>query len=238
MRSVLALLFPVFMCSTVPALAQGELPAPENLVIVAARSIWQPTTTAPFDVTLRSGERVTLKLEDVDQRATGIVRQLLLSQDPPPVTPSLVIVLNVRALTPPDVQARVNVTLYSGLTVKFRADDIRDDARLTFLRTGLLAAIASERSHLKAMESSTPVEGDTISIIRNKCAKDWPDDFRMRAYCQTQQDEGVAALQRRTMSGSPAHTTIRAKCASDWPDDFRMRNYCEEQQLKALASIR
>jgi hypothetical protein len=83
-----------------------------------------------------------------------------------------------------------------------------------------------------------PVSNDSISIIRAKCAKDWPDDFNMRAFCQKQQDEGVKALQQRSMTASPDHRTIRSKCAKDWPDDFQMRNFCEEQQLKALASIR
>jgi hypothetical protein len=77
--------------------------------------------------------------------------------------------------------------------------------------------------------------------IATKCATDWPTDFRMRAYCQTQQTDALGKLAARHQSSTlqtAAGATIRAKCAGDWPNDPRMTNYCEEQQLKALASLR
>jgi endonuclease YncB( thermonuclease family) len=72
--------------------------------------------------------------------------------------------------------------------------------------------------------------------IRAKCAQDWPTDFRMRAYCEQQQQTAVGSLGARSMR-STDQQTIRTKCASDWPDDFRMRDYCEQQQLKALSVL-
>lgn len=74
------------------------------------------------------------------------------------------------------------------------------------------------------------------SIVRPKCAKEWPDDFQMRAYCETQQHEALGKLRGRQMANGD-RLTIRNKCAKEWPDDYQMRNYCEEQQLKALQSI-
>lgn len=73
--------------------------------------------------------------------------------------------------------------------------------------------------------------------IRPKCAKEWPDDFRMRAYCERQQQEAAVKLSGRTM-GAGDRLTIRTKCAGEWPGDYRMMNYCEERQLEALASLR
>ena len=75
------------------------------------------------------------------------------------------------------------------------------------------------------------------STIRTKCAAEWKDDFRMQAYCQTQQRDAFATIQRRGML-SANERTIRSKCRDEWPDDFKMQDYCEQQQLKALGSLR
>ncbi len=75
-----------------------------------------------------------------------------------------------------------------------------------------------------------------VQTAREKCAKDWPDDFTVRAYCEEQQQIGHSKLESRTMS-SANERTIRRKCASDSPDDFMVRDYCEEQQLKALREL-
>ena len=72
-------------------------------------------------------------------------------------------------------------------------------------------------------------------MIRSKCANDWPDNFRMRKYCEDQQNESLRALRARQMTGILAK--IRSKCANDWPDNFRKRNYCENQQIEALRKL-
>lgn len=89
----------------------------------------------------------------------------------------------------------------------------------------------------KAARSSAepPSESAAAAMIRSHCADEWPDDFRMRKYCEDQQYEGLRALRAREMTGPLAK--IRSKCASEWPDDFKMREYCEKQQLKALREL-
>jgi len=88
--------------------------------------------------------------------------------------------------------------------------------------------------------SSDPAVATVTTLIRNKCAKDWPEDFRMRAYCEKQQVEALSKIAKRNDAGTmktPDGLVIRAKCMREWQDDFKMANYCEEQQLKALASL-
>lgn len=75
-----------------------------------------------------------------------------------------------------------------------------------------------------------------LTTLQRKCEVQWKDDYRMRAYCETQQKNALAALKKRSMV-SPEQRGIRTKCTEKWPGDFRMMNYCEEQQLKALASL-
>jgi hypothetical protein len=102
-----------------------------------------------------------------------------------------------------------------------------------------------------ATPSSAAVERLAASI-RPKCALDWPDDFRMRAFCEKQQRASLDQIHSRNalMQSSPALTKIRLKCLTDWSKlgpmvngertlliDFRMNNHCEETQMKALASL-
>ena len=82
----------------------------------------------------------------------------------------------------------------------------------------------------------TPSDDGAESMIRSKCADDWPSDFRMQKHCQDQQFEGLRELNARNIAGGFL-PTIRAKCAEQWADDFRMRNYCEKQQVKALREL-
>jgi hypothetical protein len=88
--------------------------------------------------------------------------------------------------------------------------------------------------------SADPIVGTVLTIVRTKCAKDWPDDFRMRAFCEKQQIEALQKIAARNDAGTmktPAGRVIRNKCMQDWRDNFKMANYCEEQQLKAAAQV-
>lgn len=88
--------------------------------------------------------------------------------------------------------------------------------------------------------SSDPKVAAVLAIIRTKCSKDWPTDFRMQAYCATQQVEGLKKIAARNDAGvmaTPAGRIIRTKCSGEWLSDFRMENYCEEQQFKALGTL-
>jgi hypothetical protein len=216
------------------------LPSPEQTLIVAAQSIQQANTVAPYLITFQSGTRITVQKADVHDLATMVVRGALMHQAPAPVPPGNVVVLQIQGRT--QSGRVVDVTLHSGATFRVPVDDI-SNPRLAFLRTALNEAIFRSRAGLSVIgvengSTDVPTDAAAASVIRAKCAEDWPDDFRMRAYCQEQQDEGLRALRGRSMTGHANHQTIRKKCATDWPDDFRMRNYCEETQLKALRSIR
>ena len=229
------------VCSTMSILAQqNQLPALGQTVVVATRSVRQATTQAPYEVTFESGTRVTIAKQDVHDLATHIVRVEARKQASFQKDSGNIIVLHIRERTPTS-QTHVDVTLFSGAVVRIPSGDI-SDPRLAFLRTALAEAIGEDkaRAPISSLKSGNeaPTSGDSVQVIRAKCAKDWPDDFRMRAYCQEQQEAGIAALSARTMTSNVDHRTIRSKCATDWPDDFRMRNYCEEQQLEALKRIR
>lgn len=78
------------------------------------------------------------------------------------------------------------------------------------------------------------------AIIEEKCAADWPDNYRMRAACIEQQGKVLnkslssptdprLALEDRTL--------MRENCAKKWPDDFRMRAKCEQQQIEGFQKL-
>jgi hypothetical protein len=96
-------------------------------------------------------------------------------------------VLNVRSRNiPATTSAPLILTLGSGAVVTLPQTAVHDGA------TGWL------RRNLPA-GSTVGATGDTgaaTPTITAKCAKDWPDDFQMRKYCQDKQSEGVSALQR------------------------------------------
>ncbi len=81
---------------------------------------------------------------------------------------------------------------------------------------------------------------DAQTTIKAHCAKDWPDDFEMRRYCEQKQNDGLFTLKK----GKPndielaEFKTIRTKCAKDWPDDFEMRAYCEKKQYDGIRELR
>ncbi|WP_341888552.1 toll/interleukin-1 receptor domain-containing protein [Variovorax sp. YR752] len=76
-------------------------------------------------------------------------------------------------------------------------------------------------------------------IIAQHCEREWPDDFSMREYCVTQQQEAVQKLRQGRPSDIPEDVfhKIRRKCAREWPDDFSMRQYSEEQQIAAYRKL-
>jgi len=71
---------------------------------------------------------------------------------------------------------------------------------------------------------------------REKCAKEWPTDFTMRAHCEEHQKEAGQKLSQRAMTAGD-RLTIRQECLKQWADDLLMLNHCEEQQLEALQKL-
>lgn len=80
-------------------------------------------------------------------------------------------------------------------------------------------------------------EGDVQAVISAKCAREWPDDFRMRAYCERKQAEGLSTVRGPVDAPPREAEIIRRKCAGDWPNDFRMRAYCERKQVEGLRQL-
>lgn len=97
-----------------------------------------------------------------------------------------------------------------------------------------------EQQTLKKYEGiDLGLPANSASIIQEKCSEEWPADFRMRSFCEGQQQEGIAKLN----IGMPPDVQpepfriIRGKCANDWPRDFKMRAYCEAQQYEGYRSL-
>ena len=86
---------------------------------------------------------------------------------------------------------------------------------------------------------NSDIPSNLNQIIEQKCAAEWPNDFRMRSYCQDQQRQGVAALSqgRPQAVSQDAYAIIRGKCAQEWPQDFKMRSYCESQQYEGYYAL-
>jgi hypothetical protein len=92
-----------------------------------------------------------------------------------------------------------------------------------------------------ARSAVSPEAAAILDGIKSKCASEWPDNFRMQAYCRDQQVEAIGKIVARNDSGvmdTKEGLVIRRKCRADWPNNYRMQNYCEEQQLRAFASLR
>ena len=131
---------------------------------------------------------------------------------------SQTVVLKVRSSKPSSDGKSTVVTLESGTTVTIPTVDIDGGV---------------------STPPSTAGAGDPAldtSVIRPKCAKEWPDDFSVRAFCEKTQHEAVEALRARSMNTADQRT-IRNKCAKEWPDDLSVRNFCEKTQLEALKKL-
>ena len=61
-----------------------------------------------------------------------------------------------------------------------------DDVNYDVMRSGFAAY---NNKHPSSDTSSNP-----LATIRAKCAKDWPDDFVMRNFCEEQQKKALAKL--------------------------------------------
>ncbi|NIV11875.1 MAG: hypothetical protein GWN62_11540 [Aliifodinibius sp.] len=130
-----------------------------------------------------------------------------------------------------DGSGNLIVKLASGATIKIPKEDWSSE-----WSAAVDEAIKNQEME-KAARSSAEPPSDAIAaaMIHSHCAKEWPDDFKMRKYCEDQQYEGLRALRARQMTGVLAK--IRSKCATEWPEDFKMRDYCEKQQIEALRKL-
>jgi hypothetical protein len=77
-------------------------------------------------------------------------------------------------------------------------------------------------------------------VIEEKCAADWPDNYRMRAACIEQQQRVLnKSLSTPADAGLPPEdqTLVREKCAHEWPEDFRKRRVCEQKQIQGFQRL-
>ncbi len=105
---------------------------------------------------------------------------------------------------------------------------------------GLINPKQIEQQMVKKYENQNlDLPANAVQIIEQKCAEEWPNDFRMRSYCQKQQQEGIANLNRGMPHDIDANAfrIIRGKCTNEWPRDFKMRAYCESQQYEGYRSL-
>jgi len=123
------------------------------------------------------------------------------------------------------------ITLASGTTIEIPSEDWSSE-----WSEAVNEALKSQEAERAARSSAEPPsDAGAASMIRSKCASEWPDDYQMRKYCEDQQYEGLRALRARQMTGGLVR--VRSKCANEWPNDFQMRDYCEKQQLEALREL-
>lgn len=108
-----------------------------------------------------------------------------------------------------------------------------------------LAAISHSDAHISSSamthEESQLEDSDTANqMIEDHCKEQWPDDFRMRAYCEQQQRSALEQLSQDRPDDIPedAFDQIRSMCSLQWPTDFAMRQYCEAEQLKAYRQLK
>ena len=200
--------------------AAGRQSPVDNLFVLEGNPR-QEATTSPLTLTFAQSA-ITVPASDVDQALTIAARGIAEGNM------SRLFVLKVVSRNVQQTTASPwHFTLASGATVTVPPAAVNDRVTILLRDQVLSGAVAGAPTGATGPQSSAAA----------KCVAEWPDDFRMRAYCQERQREAAAALAGRSMT-SADERTIRSKCERDWPDDFRMRNYCEEQQLKALRSIR
>lgn len=130
-----------------------------------------------------------------------------------------------------DGEGHLVLTLESGMTIAIPYGDWASEW------TDAIEEFQKKQQEAVTAQSSTnpSSEAAAAALIRAHCAEEWPDDYRMRKYCEDQQYEGLRNLLARQMTGPFAR--IREICAQEWPDDFRMRDYCETQQIEAYRAL-
>lgn len=211
-------------------LRASEQPQPGFTRLVVKVKTMPPSAISPTAVVLESGTTITVAASDID--TAGRVESL----STPTITaaaPNQWMILKIKTWSPET--DGTSVTLESGQSVRLGRGDV-DTARQGALVMAWNPVGGTAPDKAPDVTAVAAPALDT-SIIRPKCAKEWPDDFSVRAYCEKTQNEAVTKLKARSMT-TPDERTIRSKCAKEWPDDFSVRNYCEETQLTALKIVK
>jgi len=129
-----------------------------------------------------------------------------------------------------------------GPTIADETVELKDGRKVLLKDNGTYEFVKGKQSQAAASIKKDPwndFSGKT-AIIKQKCEKDWPDDFAVQKFCIDQQKRAVIALKRgRPPNKMPREVfeKIRRKCFKDWPDDFAVRKFCEDQQIRAWQSL-
>jgi hypothetical protein len=89
---------------------------------------------------------------------------------------------------------------------------------------------------------STGLSTGALEKSKELCREDWPDDYRMQAFCFEMQKEALDRLLGRGPSAvngdSHAFKSIRSNCLSEWGANLRMVDFCEQQQIEGYHALR
>lgn len=99
--------------------------------------------------------------------------------------------------------------------------------------------IESDKAETQDQLGIEQMELDMEVIIKDHCQLEWPDDEKLKAYCEQLQYEGVHTLNQ----GKPEDIQdsefdmIRDQCKKEWPIDYQMRAYCEKKQYEGIDTL-
>jgi hypothetical protein len=106
----------------------------------------------------------------------------------------------------------------------------------------LMTAVNQETAPTRDAASVPEERGSSDPVIVGQCQQEWGTNFRMRMFCERQQEDAKAKLAARTAAGESIpyfeFDAIRGQCRREWPGNYRMQDFCETQQTKARRGLR
>jgi len=86
-----------------------------------------------------------------------------------------------------------------------------------------------------ALLFATPAFGDTAADIKASCAKEWPTDYQLRLFCETQSNDAWQRLSRAMgkYKKKSEERNIIDRCWSEWYPQINMVEFCSNNQLVA-----
>ena len=99
--------------------------------------------------------------------------------------------------------------------------------------------IESNKAETKAPMGINQIESEIKTTIKEHCQSEWPDDEKMKAYCEQLQYEGIETLNQ----GKPENISdsefnvIHDECEKEWPTDYQMRAFCEKKQYEGIETL-
>jgi len=103
---------------------------------------------------------------------------------------------------------------------------------------GPLALLVTQKYTGPQSDAGQPAVTDE-QAIKERCATQWPGDYRMQVYCVEQETKALRNLAERKPADVPVEvfSRIRSACQKEWPLDPRMQDYCERQELEAWRKL-